>query len=923
MSEQWPRDEQIDKQAITRLRVINQISRVISGSLSLNSILDDTVVAINQLLDFYNIGILLVNPDEPELLVLRAGAGIFAPFLSPKYQQRIDQGLIGEACLLKRYVLINDVQHHPRYLPIPGGESIYSELAVPILLGQRLLGILNLESEQPIGEDSADDLQTVADQLAVAIENARLFDIEQQRARRSSVLAQISRQISRSLNTESVLQDAVQAIHTHLGFPDVALFVLDENSPDWLVLRARAGISANDNIGRYRQHISQGVLGEAIRLRDTIVVADVSQDTRYVPSVPNIKSELATPIFQGDELLGLLNIESDRRLGPLDAGDFQIIADQLRSSISNAHRYEEEKRRTERLALIARTGQRIAARLTRDELIDTLVNELHDQLGYEHAALFLLDPDDPSHLVQCACATLWPRSVAIGYRLPLNQGVVGAAGRLRTVQQVNDVLQSPIYISMSGVRGEDEPLAELAIPIVLGERLLGVLDLASNREFHDEDEQAAQIIADQIAVAIENAELFHEAQRTLAETHLLYKTSQRISVAMDVPEVITAYLAQVAAQGRFMCSIVLYELDDMGQRSMTVMRGRWTPNEGITHPTDMRIPYSHDELDSILDRGETVKIRDVQDDPRVPPSLRTMQVIEQRPAMAMIPLIVRGERIGLVILTIHTPYSWNETDLQPYQATAAQLATAIDSRRAQTLVYERNQQLAIIEERQRLARELHDSVTQLIFSTTLIAQSISPAWRRSPVEGEKRVNRLLELSQSALAEMRALLLELRPPALDDNDDNRTSIPGLIRVQREGLSSAIRRYANTIARDSLHIELDDSGYPPLTGMRASLALEEGIYRIAQEALNNVVKHAQAQSVHLQLVLHERIVTLTIIDNGRGFAIPGEAHAQNTSGIGLKTMHERAAELKGILRISSTLRQGTTVALSIPWREKRIL
>ena len=134
----------------------------------------------------------------------------------------------------------------------------------------------------------------------------------------------------------------------------------------------------------------------------------------------------------------------------------------MRSSISNAHRYEEEKRRTERLALIARTGQRIAARLTRDELIDTLVNELHDQLGYEHAALFLLDSDDPSHLVQRACATLWPRSVAIGYRLPLNQGVVGAAGRLRTVQQVNDVLQSPIYISMSGVRGEDEPLAEIA-----------------------------------------------------------------------------------------------------------------------------------------------------------------------------------------------------------------------------------------------------------------------------------------------------------------------------------------------------------------------------------------------------------------------------------------------------------------------------
>src|SRR5574342_510903 len=128
----------------------------------------------------------------------------------------------------------------------------------------------------------------------------------------------------------------------------------------------------------------------------------------------------------------------------------------------------------------------------------------------------------------------------------------------------------------------------------------------------------------------------------------------------------------------------------------------------------------------------------------------------------MIPLMVRGQRIGLVVLGYPGVHEWNGAGLRPYQATAVQLATAIDSRLQQGLLFERGQQLAVLQERQRLARELHDSVTQLIFSTTLIAQSIAQAWRRDPSEGQHRVDRLLELSQTALQEMRTLLFELRP-----------------------------------------------------------------------------------------------------------------------------------------------------------------
>src|SRR5205085_811749 len=154
-----------------------------------------------------------------------------------------------------------------------------------------------------------------------------------------------------------------------------------------------------------------------------------------------------------------------------------------------------------------------------------------------------------------------------------------------------------------------------------------------------------------------------------------------------------------------------------------------------------------------------------------------------------------------------------EGDLQPYQATAAQLATALDSRGQQILLSERGQQVAVLEERHRIARELHDSVTQLLFSITLIAQTIAPAWQRDPEEGERRVQRMLELSQSALAEMRALLVKLHPPE---------AVPAPLppvptdreRIQQVGLVAVLTRRCQALEQEGLQISLDVDGYRPL-------------------------------------------------------------------------------------------------------------
>ncbi len=645
-----------------------------------------------------------------------------------------------------------------------------------------------------------------------------------------------------------------------------------------------------------------------------------------------------------------------RRFSEQDVETLTIFARHAAIAIENARLFEAEKLRAARIAIINRVGRLIAGSLDLDQLLQTTVEAIAEYLYYHNVALLLIDPTDPETLVLRARSGIYATPIIGNYRQNIGQGIIGAAIQDRHYLLINDVWRDPRYLPIPGA---ESICAELAVPIIIGDRLVGVLNIESEQPMSEEDAAGFEIIADQLGVAIENARLFAETQYALSETQLLYQTSQRISTAMDEDGVIKAYLEQVAVRGRYACNVVLYEFDELGQRVAVAVRGRWTPQEGLVQSED-RFPYTRDALDPPLDAGQTVTIADVNTDPRVPPDLRQRQVEAGRPALALIPLLVHSQRIGLVVLSYSGIQEWWVADLHPYQVTAAQLAAVIDSRRQQQLLAERGQQLAVFQERQRLARDLHDSVTQLIFSMTLIAQSIAPAWRRDPAEAERRINRLLELSQSALAEMRALLAELRPlesasPSQQRPEENQfltrhlksaegtqseisklpkarraksqILLPGIVQLQREGLVAALQSYIAQVTRDGLQVNLDFSGY-----LRQPLAQEETLYRIAQEALNNVIKHARAQRVELKLQTDDHSVYLMIVDDGVGFVpkptsppsplTPGQEGVdvppatRAGSGLGLMTMRERAETLGGTVQWVSVPGRGTTVTVTLP-------
>jgi signal transduction histidine kinase len=197
---------------------------------------------------------------------------------------------------------------------------------------------------------------------------------------------------------------------------------------------------------------------------------------------------------------------------------------------------------------------------------------------------------------------------------------------------------------------------------------------------------------------------------------------------------------------------------------------------------------------------------------------------------------------------------------------------------------------AVTAERTRLARDLHDAVTQTLFSTTLIADVLPDLWALNPVEGRRRLEELRQLTRGALAEMRTLLVELRPNALVE-----VPLATLLRQLTEAM----------VGRSRLAIQLSAEGE-----RRLPPDVQVGLYRIAQEALNNIVKHARATQAVVTLRLGEA-VRLTVADDGAGF----DPVAVTADHLGLKIMRERAEAIGARFSIYSEPGDGTQV--SVVW------
>jgi signal transduction histidine kinase len=257
-----------------------------------------------------------------------------------------------------------------------------------------------------------------------------------------------------------------------------------------------------------------------------------------------------------------------------------------------------------------------------------------------------------------------------------------------------------------------------------------------------------------------------------------------------------------------------------------------------------------------------------------------------------VPLVVKEEVVGLLVLNYHEPGYYTPYHAQLAQAVGTQVATAIENAR----LYDQAQDIAALEERQRLARELHDSTSQVLFSIQLGSRALRNFLQEEQLsEAKETVNYLIALAKGGLDEMRALIFDLRPES----------------IEKEGLLGALQKQIVAL-KDRYNLELEVR-FSRETEPELPLKYKEAIYRVAREALHNVVKHASTERVELELTWDSQAIRLVVRDYGIGFEPDGDF----TGHYGLHTMQERAQKLPGAnLSIESKPGEGARVCLDVP-------
>jgi signal transduction histidine kinase len=252
------------------------------------------------------------------------------------------------------------------------------------------------------------------------------------------------------------------------------------------------------------------------------------------------------------------------------------------------------------------------------------------------------------------------------------------------------------------------------------------------------------------------------------------------------------------------------------------------------------------------------------------------------------PLRAKGQVLGLISLFGETILDYTIEDITLFMTIADQIGALVERAR----LAQQAELAAVVQERQRLARELHDSVTQLLYSQVLFSGASMKVLRQGNAPlAEQHLARIEQAAQQALKEMRLLVYELRP----SNDLD------------EGLGRALQRRLEAVEkRSGIDARLVIQGDPDLDP-----TLTLNLFRIAEEALNNTLKHAHASTVRVTLRAENGRVTLEIIDNGQGFDPADKSHG----GMGLANMRERAAALGGQLELDSVAGQGTRVTVRV--------
>jgi len=286
-----------------------EVADVVNTTLDLDTTLRRVAELVRKVIDYEIFAILLVNEKAQDLRI-RFQVG-YAREIAERIKVKIGQGVTGMAAQRREAILVNDVSQHREYIPVV--EGVHSELAVPLIVKNRVIGVLNLETQEAgrFTEEHKRLLTLIASRMAVGIENARLHTRTTRQARTLVLLNEIARELSSILNVDELLKRIAELLSRLIDYQMFSILLLDSAGEK---LQHRFSLRFQENIQlKHDIALGQGLVGYAVQHREAVLVPDVNKDARYIRLNPETRSELAVPLIYKDKVIGVLDLEHTRR----------------------------------------------------------------------------------------------------------------------------------------------------------------------------------------------------------------------------------------------------------------------------------------------------------------------------------------------------------------------------------------------------------------------------------------------------------------------------------------------------------------------------------------------------------------------------------------------------------------------------------
>jgi sigma-B regulation protein RsbU (phosphoserine phosphatase) len=536
----------VERFRLNQLNLVREVSAQIANALSVNELSRRVTDLIQQTFSYYYVAIFTVH-DRSASASLRFRASAMAPRKGRRkakvaLEVEIGQGLIGQAAAEGERILVSDVQKDSRFRFIDVLPETRSEVVIPLKIEDRVLGVLDVQSDL-VNTFHPNDLlvlEALADTIARAVEGARLYSDLRRRADQLTLISEVSKSVSSSLDLRTLMGDVAALIHDRFGYPHVQLFTVHPNRRV-IGFQAGSGKRSKDLTG-YMLSLddAQGIIPWVAREGKAILANDVKKDKRYRPSpLPphDVTSELCVPLLYDGKVVGILDIQSNKRntFTEDDLMIFEAVADNIAIAIHNADLYRSEQWRRQVGDSLREVAGLISENVGVDDVLEAILSELDRNLPVDISAIWLFE-DDELYLAACHNCDEGLLEQTL-YDNP--DAYIGMMNVLYSDSPVIRKPTDPIWATGLAA-GFAQDYSALAVPLRVGDQPLGVITLAHNTpgRYGHEAQGMTTTFTSYAAVAIENARLYDAAQEQAYASAALLQVAQAIVSLNDIDEML-------------------------------------------------------------------------------------------------------------------------------------------------------------------------------------------------------------------------------------------------------------------------------------------------------------------------------------------------------------------------------------------------